>query len=112
MNQYVAQISFPVSLDVIFDSDEDIVGMSLVPYLAPFSVMSPFALVNFNINQIISFSLPSPDIAEKYEEGFRKISERYNENLDKAMEDYFHSSESHDASVSGVWVAPGSKTIH
>jgi hypothetical protein len=97
---------------MIFDGDGDIVGTSVIPYLAPFSVLSPFSSANFNINQVVSFSEPSLEMADQYEESLRKFTERFNEKLEKALDDSSHSDENYDERAAKHWIAPSSKTIH
>jgi hypothetical protein len=77
INQYIVQLEFPISIRAIFDDKGDLIGISSVPYQMPFAKISPFATVNFNINQIVSFAEPSPELVEQYETILKKLTERY-----------------------------------
>ena len=77
MNQHVVQLNFPISLRSIYDSDGDIVGTSTAPYQMPFARLSPFVTVNFNINQVVSFAEPAPELIEQYEKILAKVTERF-----------------------------------
>lgn len=73
INHNVIRLVFPVSLAVIYYGDEDAAETSFIPYLAPFARFDPFAVVNFNIKQVVSFAEPSQDLSEKYEKFLQKV---------------------------------------
>lgn len=68
-------VHFPMQLSIILDSDGDFEGFSIMPYLIPFVEFNLETVVNFNINQIVSFSRPSPETIKQYVRILKKQSD-------------------------------------
>lgn len=68
-------IHFPVELIALFDSDRDFQGFSMMPYLLPFIDFDVDSVVNFNTNQIVSFSKPAKEIIKQYIKILRKFAD-------------------------------------
>ena len=76
-------VHFPMQLSVIFDSDGDFEGFSIMPYLIPFVEFDISTVVNFNINQIVSFSRPSPETIKQYIKILKKQSNETDDDDDE-----------------------------
>jgi hypothetical protein len=77
IDQNIVQMVLPVSLRVIYDGEGDIITTSAIPYQMPFVTVSPFSVVNFNFNQIVSFAEPAPELVEQYKSITQKVTEKF-----------------------------------